>query len=1460
MALSDKITNIIGVTLPKWILDQLRTRSKQGSRDDRSDNSNQKYIQNKTSWVRLVSSINIPEKSDQDYFKSLGIDIKDETTLAKEFVLFGGTSKYLKNNSYELRSGLSGITPQKSFGGQYGILGEAEINKYGYRPMPGITNVSIETQGRLGSIRQATVNFKCWDKMQLDIMDTLYFKLGFTAFLEWGHTYYYKSNTNTVESTELYSINPFDSNLTKEEISLKIAKNNRETEGNYDGMLGMITNFNFNYNQEGGYDCTIKMIGLGVLAESIKINNSTSFTNIYSGALKKYQDTLSLLTLREATLETEKAIKDKQGIDITKVNAQALIDTIIKYDPEKSKYYNAQSGGELTPWGTFIYPYDVQSGKLTYNNIPVDADIFLQKIKLSTGETKSAIILRKINAIAFTDEDVQKKIQFNSDRLKKLIGPENELGINLKDKKNGWPGGAFDYSLEVNFSSNERNYTVRVETDNDLESEFFKINVDQNELNRIFGGTVNPQSIKVGFPANIFEGDNNQDFLNEIIDSLFSQLASDEYWPVKEIAYKSINPPNGVNRDLPTFKVTVDAFVIKKDAAVTAEYTNAANRTLETIKYVPSKFKLPITISFNDTSLIKDFKTDTPQFVDSKAYDKTLKNQDQVEIPETEDQDQSQTASSDQTEDPLKSASNLELILRTIQLHTYEKAQLEEQNKDAISNPHKISFIAPVLLGESPLYKRIFSDGIFTPFIQDLVNDNITNENYQKDNLDRLKINAKYGFATNLMAGSSGIENFKKVDFKELLVSYVIPYKENSDPKEGSSINYPVYITLGNLLMILNNNCTLYEDSKKVKKPVVYIDFNPNHNYCLSTPAQLSIDPWTAMIPFQGEEDDYREIFPEEILVRDDNDGTLFIKNIDSGSQPSQLFAPFPLQEFNGDRVSDLLPKFKYDNDTTPTSSYRGKIMNILLNVDYLIKIVRESTQQDEEYKVFLKQFLEKILMDVNRVLGNINALRLSYNDAANCLQIVDDQVVPTTGTEEIQMQRFTPSADCELPLLGKSTIAKSLEIKTEVTTRLANMIAISANANSAKNAAGTDGENFGFINYKYKDRYIPDRNVVTQNQESTGSLNTEGLITSATRFNQTVKSIYGILELSKADVEGSVNYYLERMTEVKSYNDMTRGSAMIPVSVNFKTDGIAGMAMGHAFKMPEELLPYTYSTSRILPYTDKILNKVGFVIIGLNHTIEGNVWDTSVRANMMFLKENSQIKAKLRQQRPYVEPKIQPPPYSEPLGAYTKSQIEKAVKSKGYKWFENAVNIVGVRNNFINQPGTKVSAITNLFDDKIVLVLKESGQWKIYQWNATTDPGLKAEQEIGMVYKDPKDGLLKARKSQGLAIMKPGQYIDAYVFGLHKDKYEALVQRGAQITVYRDKVRDRFYGFDAEDTGYFGVNIHKAGADSTYVENWSEGCQVFKREADFLLFMSLLKKSKQNKFTYTLIESKDIA
>ena len=124
--------------------------------------------------------------------------------------------------------------------------------------MPGIIDATIETQGKMGSIKLATINFKVWNKSQLDVIDALYFKLGYSMLIEWGNTVYITTDTSNANSSEVeynYSefktIDPFQKSITKEQILLQINQNIRQTEGNYDGMLGLVYNFNFSMNSDG---------------------------------------------------------------------------------------------------------------------------------------------------------------------------------------------------------------------------------------------------------------------------------------------------------------------------------------------------------------------------------------------------------------------------------------------------------------------------------------------------------------------------------------------------------------------------------------------------------------------------------------------------------------------------------------------------------------------------------------------------------------------------------------------------------------------------------------------------------------------------------------------------------------------------------------------------------------------------------------------------------------------------------------------------------------------------------------------------------------------------------------------------------------------------------------------------------------------------------------------------------
>lgn len=186
-----------------------------------------------------------------------------------------------------------------------------------------------------------------------------------------------------------------------------------------------------------------------------------------------------------------------------------------------------------------------------------------------------------------------------------------------------------------------------------------------------------------------------------------------------------------------------------------------------------------------------------------------------------------------------------------------------------------------------------------------------------------------------------------------------------------------------------------------------------------------------------------------------------------------------------------------------------------------------------------------------------------------------------------------------------------------------------------------------------------------------------------------------------------------------------------------------------------------------------------------------------------------------------------------------TKPALLLRLESKGYKIFENKwdLNLIGVR---------KKNGTPNKFDDRIYVICKnDSNEWQEWSWAATTDPG---------TY-----WLTESMNKLGTAILKEGQWRGCWKLGLHRGEKPALVQV-RPVTVYRDKDRDDQCDTDqGESTGLYGINIHRAGMNSSNVDKWSAGCQVFSKDADFEQFLVLCRKQVSagygDIFSYTLLK-----
>lgn len=190
-------------------------------------------------------------------------------------------------------------------------------------------------------------------------------------------------------------------------------------------------------------------------------------------------------------------------------------------------------------------------------------------------------------------------------------------------------------------------------------------------------------------------------------------------------------------------------------------------------------------------------------------------------------------------------------------------------------------------------------------------------------------------------------------------------------------------------------------------------------------------------------------------------------------------------------------------------------------------------------------------------------------------------------------------------------------------------------------------------------------------------------------------------------------------------------------------------------------------------------------------------------------------------------------------------ADFEKIFARKGYAFFTKGdynLNIIGVRH--------KGSKVTNHFDDCLVVIYNTANEKNVKRvFVCTTLPGKKAMEHPTAI--------------KGTAILKEGQYRGAYQIGYHKGKYKALCQK-KPLPVYRDGNKDDKFDLNplSIDKGIFGINIHKAGDNSTLVDGWSYGCQVLSKSIDFNALMRLVERSSSiygNSFTYTLINEEDL-
>ena len=1219
--MGDVLSNVIGAPFSQYIIDQLKLRAANGSSADRS-NEQVLYLANKMSWTRLCSSVRIKPENNQPLSKFYANlfngqvppgDYSQDSSLAKNWILQAGTSEY-NNGSYNLRSGLG---PNNA----YGLGG---IEQQGYRPMPGLTSITIDTKGTLGSLREATVNFQVWNMTQLDVIEALYFRLGYTMLLEWGHVNYFNNKGQYITNSYGLDIFKYDS---KEAIFQAVTQKNKETDGNYDAMLGTVTNFFFSFNSQGGYDCSLKLIGLGVIIDTLKVNQTYILPETLATTIEAAKALVETDKVTKQRIEDEKS-RINSGLPQTLVNEATSVEGI-------NAIYQADTGKPLSNLSSLAYPR-VQF--VAPDAVNTSVDYFYKSIPGTLTASGSAELNLKRTGLFLTNGNPQDKraafnyITYTNPQPVTLF--TNNIGYLASDDRKGFLNSESDYREQTrliqslttpagfdfidiySFNTGElltdesQRYAFSNSATQIFDSAIVNAGNKGDPLTTIVTEKVIatiPYVSQVTLPGTTIVKE-QQYFIQFIFDPKLQSFGNK--FTRQDLIY-ALDNWLLINKSIEIDKINPFSALWK---TVTYNYIGVSGTLLG---LVALNGRSPIIkIQFNDTGLIdKKLAAPPPKGEPTPQPGNIVYSQGDTE-------GQGNETDAPQTEQTEQFNSALHTMLNTVKTIGYAEALNRTNPVIAIdlTNLTSIFYQSGVLqnvIGQDNLNNQIQNNlDVFGARQQ---NFNQFDFNLADTNFNLTRYAAK-GFNSNLMADKTNFNKIKNINWTNygqddhICTAYYIGYefKEN-ETMATTAAEKPVYIKLGYLLAFLNNMCLLYESTSKdnnskgsnldTVKPYFYIDFHPEYNFCLTSPLHMTVDPYKCYIPFVGLDSEYANLFP------------------DSGSiLGEKIFKPESLNT-----VSNALKAFKTDK------AYQGKTMEILLNTQFLLELANRFITNDKHSALNFKPFLDALMDEISKSTGNLNLFRVAYRDDSNTIIIKDDQWTPNLDGETtaiVQTSYIANRQYMELQIFGSGSLVRDMEFRTNMNTKMSSMIAISAQSGNQV-ANGVNAGPIQTYNVNYEDAIMKFKQDASENSNASKKLTKiqlkeqqkkeEDILNKTNeaieKFNHYVYEVYygGTIPISQTNF--AVKYYEDHLAKKVGADPVISNGQFIPANLSITLDGISGIVMGNAFGIPENRLPSSLRGS-------DGFTKVGFTVVGLTHTLENNQWLTKIRGQMIRLRQ----------------------------------------------------------------------------------------------------------------------------------------------------------------------------------------------------------------------------------------------
>lgn len=360
-------------------------------------------------------------------------------------------------------------------------------------------------------------------------------------------------------------------------------------------------------------------------------------------------------------------------------------------------------------------------------------------------------------------------------------------------------------------------------------------------------------------------------------------------------------------------------------------------------------------------------------------------------------------------------------------------------------------------------------------------------------------------------------------------------------------------------------------------------------------------------------------------------------ENILSYSPGRQISADPRICNFKCEGITDYSIFPNAENPFRPegSNSYM-KLMFVYFNFVFILRLLEDL--KDKDGKVPLIDLLNGMLKGYCKATGNFNNITAKINTETNKIIFIDETALP--DRDSLIVNKDTVQFNV-YGLKGGGSFVRDMQLKTEITPDLANMITIGSTA--AGYVTGQDATMLSNLNKGTRPRISseitsPDTTAGNDENQDTET-RYKNALTAYGNFIKTIAS-YKNETLPKWN-EDSFNNFTNTQVQLLEYDQKqateearktnpyasSPNNGFLPFNLSLTMDGLGGMKIYQKYTIDSTFLPENYPDA------------MEFIISGISNNIQGNVWTTNIDS-LAIPKVSKATKKKLQPPTP-VDPTV---------------------------------------------------------------------------------------------------------------------------------------------------------------------------------------------------------------------------